>query len=139
MRDDKWLLSRMDHLWSNYFSDIPQLNPVYIRFGRYARLRFGSIKLDRRSGKTDITITGMFKDPKVPQEIVEHTIAHELCHYAHGFSSPHAQLHRFPHEGGIIKKEMDDRGLGYLFLAYKKWVHGYREELKDYYRKRRRW
>jgi hypothetical protein len=133
MRDDKWLLSRLDHLWLAYFSDVPQLNPVFIHFGRFARLRFGSIKLDRRSNKTYITITGMFKDEKVPEEIVDHTIAHELCHYAHGFSSPHAQLHRFPHEGGVIKTEMEKRDLVYLISAYRKWIKGYREELRDYY------
>lgn len=136
IRDDNWLLSRLDHLWSDYFSDVPQTNPVFIRFGRYARLRFGSIRLDRRAGKTYILITSMFKSPKVPKEVVDHTIAHELCHYTHGFSSPHPKLHKYPHSGGIIKKEMEDRGLLHLYEAYRKWLKGYREELKEYYRGR---
>lgn len=136
MRDDKWLLSRLDHLWSQYFPDVPQINPVFIRFGRFARLRFGSIRMDRRSKKTYITISGMFKDLKVPQEIVDHTITHELCHYAHGFSSPHTRQHRYPHEGGVIKAEMENRGLIHLYNAYRKWIMSYREELKEYYRRR---
>lgn len=139
MRDDNWLLARLDYLWSNYFADIPQINPVYIRFGRFARLRFGSIRMDRATKKTYITISGMFKDQSVPQEIVDHTIAHELCHYTHGFSSPHKRLHRFPHEGGIIKHELENRGLIYLYEAYRNWIKGYREELKSYYRQRHRW
>lgn len=136
MRDDKWLLSRLDHLWSQYFPDVPQINPVFIRFGRFARLRFGSIRMDRRSKKTYITISGMFKNERIPQEIVDHTIAHELCHYAHGFSSPHVRQHRYPHEGGVIKVEMENRGLIHLYNAYKKWIRSYREELKEYYRRR---
>lgn len=137
MRDDKWLLSRLDVIWSKHFADVPQINPVFIKFGRFARLRFGSIKLDRRTKKTYVTISGMFKDERVPQEIVDHTIAHELCHYAHGFSSPHPQLHRYPHEGGVIKKEMEDRSLTCLYDAYRKWIRGYREELKEFYRRKR--
>lgn len=134
MRDDKWLLSRLDYLWSEYFQDIPQVNPVFIKFGRFSKLRLGSIKMEPGSNKTYITITGMFKDLKVPQEIADHTIAHELCHYAHGFSSPHRRLHRFPHEGGVIKKEMEDRGLMHLFDAYRKWIKTYRIELKEAYK-----
>lgn len=136
MRDDKWLLSRLDYLWSEYFTDIPQINPVFIKFGRFSRLRLGSIKMEPGSKKTYITITGMFKDLKVPQETVDHTIAHELCHYAHGFSSPHARLHRYPHEGGVIKKEMEKRGLIYLFEAYRKWIKTYRLELKEAYKEK---
>lgn len=136
MRDDKWLLSRLDYLWTEHFSDVPQINPVFIKFGRFSRLRLGSIKLDPRTNKTYITITGMFKQAQIPQEVVDHTIVHELCHYVHGFSSPHRRLHRFPHEGGIIKKEMENRGLTYLFLAYKEWIKTYRVELKEDYQKK---
>ena len=134
MRDDKWLLARLDHLWSNHFSDVAQINPVFIRFGRYARLRFGSIRLDRKTKKTYIIISGMFKDGRFPQEIVDHTIAHELCHYAHGFSSPHKRLHKFPHEGGVIRRELEDRGLIHLYKTYREWIRGYRKELREYYR-----
>lgn len=136
MRDDQWLLSRLDIIWSEFFPDIPQANPVFINFGRFARLRFGSIRLDRKSGRTFITISGMFKDEMVPVEMVDHTIAHELCHYAHGFSSPHRRLHKFPHEGGVIKKEMEKRGLIHLYKAYREWIREYKLELKDYYRRR---
>ncbi len=166
MRDDTWLLSRLDHLWNNYFSDVPQINPVFIKFGRQARLRFGSIRLEgscRSTApldilarglaagaqwgapsratppqKTIITITGMFKDSKIPQEVVDHTIAHELVHYVHGFSSPHKRLHRFPHEGGVVKGELENRGLIHLFRAYKEWIKSYKIELKEYYYARRR-
>ena len=148
MRDDNWLLSRLDCIWSESFSDIPQVNPVFICFGRFARLRFGSIRICPASGsrptnwratpqKTIITITGMFKDEKIPQVVVDHTIAYELCHYAHGFSSPHKRMHKYPHEGGVVALEMKNRGLIYLINDYKKWIKGYKEELKVEYQKKR--
>ncbi len=128
-RDDKWLLSRLDHLWSNYFGSVKQVNPVFIKFGRYSRFRLGSIRMERTSKNSYITITGMFKDEKVPLEVVDHTIAHELCHYAHGFSSPNPRLHRYPHHGGVIKRELEERNLHHLVKAYRDWLKKYRKSL----------
>lgn len=125
-RDDRWLLSRLDLIWSKYFLDVLQNNPVFVRFGRFSRFRLGSIKLDRKSGKSYITITSMFKDSKVPVEVIDHTLAHELTHYAHGFSSKRTRLHRYPHAGGVVKKEMIRRGMGHLVKAYKEWMKSYR-------------
>lgn len=128
-RDDVWLLSRLNYLWDNFFSDVIQVNPVFIRFGRYSKYRLGSIRLDPHTKKTFITITGMFKNPSVPLSIVDHTIAHELCHYTHGFSSPKIRLHRYPHHGGVIKQELQQRQLGHLASSYAKWVKDYRKKL----------
>lgn len=130
-RDDVWLLSRLDYIWTNFFPDVKQSNKIFIRFGRHARLRLGSIKLDRKRGNTMITITSLFKDPKVPQEVIDHTIAHELCHYTHGFSSPHPKLHKYPHHGGVIRQEMADRHLSHLTRAYQKWIKLYRKQLEN--------
>jgi hypothetical protein len=129
-RDDIWLLSRLDYLWSNYFPNVNQDNPVFIKFGRYSKFRLGSIKFDYRTKKSYITITGMFKDKSIPVEVIDHTIAHELCHYTHGFSSPRPQLHQYPHSGGVIKREMEERNLGHLHKAYQKWVKTYRDKLR---------
>lgn len=129
-RDDIWLLSRLDYLWSNYFSDVTQDNPIFIQFGRYSKFRLGSIRFDRGNKKSYITITSMFKDMNIPVEVVDHTIAHELCHYTHGFSSPKAQLHRYPHSGGVIQRELAERNLQCLSKAYKAWIKEYREVLR---------
>lgn len=131
-RTDSWLLSRLDFLWSNYFKDIPQTNQVFIKFGRFSRLKLGSIRMDKLSGHTFITITSMFKYEEVPIEVIDHTIAHELCHYAHGFSSPHPRLHKYPHHGGVIKKELEERGLKYLVRSYRDWLKGYREMVDNF-------
>lgn len=126
-RGDVWLRSRLEFLWENYFSDIPLSNPVKISFGRFSKFRLGSIRLDPKSKISYITITSMFRDPKIPVEVVDQTIAHELCHYTHGFSSTREKKHAKPHSGGVIKKELSDRGLLFLFLAYQEWVKGYKK------------
>ncbi|EKD91285.1 MAG: hypothetical protein ACD_30C00028G0004 [uncultured bacterium] len=129
-RDNFWLLSRLDHLWSNYFTNVTQDNPIFIKFGRHSRFRLGSIKFDPRTKHSYITITSMFKDLKIPTEVVDHTIAHELCHYTHGFSSPKQKMHRYPHHGGVIKKELAQRGLQHLSRAYSAWIKVYRKQLR---------
>lgn len=129
IRDNNWLLSRLDSLWSEYFADVPQTNKVFIRFGRYAKYRLGSIRLNRQTKASYIIITAMFKDEKVPAEVVDHTIGHELVHYAHGFSSSNPRLHKYPHAGGVVRKEMAERGMEYLHQSYKQWVKLYRKKL----------
>lgn len=129
VRDNIWLLSRLDHLWEKHFPDLKQNNKLFIKFGRYSKLRLGSIKMDRKLGHTLITITSMFKDSKIPVEVVDHTIGHELTHYAQGFSSPHIKLHRYPHEGGVVKRELLARGFGKELSIYQDWVKSYRKKL----------
>lgn len=128
-RDNKWLLFRLDFIWSKYFPDVPQTNKVFIKFGRHAKYRLGSIKLDRKTKASFIIITSMFKDIKIPAEVVDHTIGHELVHYAHGFSSTNPRLHKYPHAGGVVKREMTERGMKYLHDAYQNWIKQYRKEL----------
>ncbi|TSC86355.1 MAG: hypothetical protein G01um10147_878 [Microgenomates group bacterium Gr01-1014_7] len=132
-RDDQWLLSRLDFLWSKYFVDIPQKNRLFIRFGRFAKFRLGSIRLSKKNRATHITITGMFKDLTIPQEVIDQTIGHELVHYAHGFSSVHPRLHRYPHAGGVVRKEMKERGMEHLYQAYRNWMKSYRKLLMKRY------
>jgi hypothetical protein len=129
-RNDAWLLSRLDYLWSTFFKDTEQVNPVFIRFGRYSKYRLGSIRLEKVAKVSYITITGMFKDERIPTEVVDHTIAHEMTHYAHGFSSAKPRLHKYPHHGGIIKKELESRNMHHLVVAYSKWLKEYRKTLQ---------
>lgn len=134
-RDDNWLLSRLDFIWNKYFSDILKKNKVFIRFGRFAKFRLGSIRLNRKTNSTYITITGMFKNLAIPERVVDQTIGHELVHYAHGFSSVHPRLHKYPHAGGVVSKEMRERGMEHLYQAYKTWVKVYRRSLIKRYAK----
>ena len=131
-RDNVWLLSRLDYVWSKHFTDVDQTNPLFIRFGRYSKYRLGSIRLNKHTKNSFIVITNMFQDQSIPQEVIDHTIAHELVHYAHGFSSIRPRLHKYPHAGGVVKKEMEERGMGYLYKAYKNWVKEYRKRISSY-------
>jgi len=129
MRDNAYLQSRLNYLWQDYFADIPQQNKVFIKFGRAAKYRFGSIRLSYEDNSTHILINGMFKDESYPKEIIDHTIAHELVHYAQGFSSPRPRMHAYPHRGGVIDKELNDRGLKHLVFIYNVWVVQYKKSL----------
>lgn len=130
MRDNSWLEARLYKIWQSYFADVKGTNPLIVRFGRSALYRFGSIKLDLRSKISYITINGNFRNPKLPVQVIDHTLAHELVHFTQGFSSKNPRLHRYPHRGGIIDKELKERGLNHLVLYYKNWLNTYRKTLE---------
>ncbi len=153
MRDDTWLGEQLQILLQKYFSSVPITNPIEIKWGREAKYRFGSIKLVSyrsikrikshkgiegikgliRIGETPkkslITITAMFKDEAVPVGVVHYTIAHELCHYAHGFSSMNRRMFRHPHHGGVINRELRERNAQDLIPIFRKWLKEYRAEI----------
>ena len=130
-RDNEWLQEQLAQLWYRHFSDIEQPNDVVIKFGRPAMARLGSIKWGRKpvahpdgskQRRSIITMTGYFKDPAIPDEVILAVMAHELSHYAHGFSSPLFQKYNHPHKGGVVDKEIKARGLGEILTFHKKWM-----------------
>lgn len=139
-RPNSYLEERLQYIWNNHFPDIPRVNQIIIQFGRSARNQLGSIRaigprrVLRRPGPfpkhswwlpestSIITINGHFKKPAVPGIIIDSVIAHELVHYAHGFSSPHPQLFRYPHQGGIVTRELKKRGLSEALKFQKQWL-----------------
>lgn len=140
MRDHQWLVTQLEFLLSEYFSDMPITNPIEVKFGREAKFRFGSIKLLKHRGlrmilgrskpqKSIITVTRMFSREDIPIDVVHYTIAHELCHYAHGFSSENKRLFKHPHHGGVVNAEIKNRGGEKLILAYKHWIKEYRKKI----------
>lgn len=152
MRDNTWLEEQLQFLLQKYFSNVTITNPIDIRFGREARYRFGSIKLvshksiKGRKGirsikgliravgsdkpkKSLITVTSMFAKEHVPVGVVQYTIAHELCHYAHGFSSTNKRMFRHPHHGGVVNRELTQRGAENLIREFKVWLKGYRKAI----------
>jgi len=139
MRDDEWLSEKMYNLWESHFEDVPRLNVVVIKFGKRSKRQLGCIgwlgnktkkieKMLSKEGGADhdkvtlINITSYFKDESIPEEIVIGTIAHEMCHYAHGFNSPLKQIYDHPHKGGLIRKEFQKRGLIEVHKYSKKWL-----------------
>lgn len=148
MRSDKWLKDQLQLLLKKYFSNIKISNPIEIKWGREAKYRFGSIKLVKPRGlrlvggfrslrrlrenqpqKSVITITSMFRDENIPEKVVQYTISHELCHYAHGFSSSNRRLFRHPHHGGVINQELTERGAKDLIYEFKAWLKAYRRQI----------
>lgn len=131
MRNIKFLEDILYDLWENNFCDIPRKNLVVIKYGKRSKRQLGSIKLANRKTKirgimrnkendylvqddksiTVITINRYFRNEVIPEFIVRATVAHELCHYAHGFSSPLEKRFVNPHQGSVIKKELQKRGL----------------------------
>lgn len=151
MRDDWWLQRQLEILLKKYFADVKQVNPIEIRFGREAKYRFGSIRLEKPRGlrvlmgfrslrsirdnppqKSIVTITSMFANEDVPVDVVRYTIAHELCHFAHGFSSTNKRMFRHPHHGGIVNRELVNRGAHHLIVEFKKWLKDYRKKILEH-------
>ena len=108
MRDDNWLRNRMLEIWQLRFMDVPMKNEVKIKFKGKWKTKFGHIKL--KNNITEIIINSLFKHEDVPQYIIDLTIAHELVHYSHGFQSPLERKYNYPHQGGIVRKELKKRG-----------------------------
>lgn len=108
MRDNNFLTQRLSQIWSLLFEDTPKLNNVVIKFKGSWKNKFGHIK---KLGKdTEIAINNLFKNEIVPEYIIDITIAHELIHYMHGFNSPIKRKYKHPHKGGIVTKELKNRG-----------------------------
>lgn len=130
MRTNLFLVKRLNFLLRKYFPDaLSKKDKIIVRWGRRAKLRFGSIRYCYKSDCVNITINGKFRDKKYPQAIVDHTLAHELVHFVQGFPTPGPALHRYPHRGGVIDKELRERKLYHLVGFYKKWVRSYLKSL----------
>lgn len=147
MRDQAWLEKELQILLRKYFSDVVISNPIEIHFGREAKFRFGSIKLvsTKKAGrvknlktlleirgapkKSLITITSMFANEDIPVDVVRYTICHELCHYAHGFSSTNKRMFKHPHHGGVVNLELKRRGAEELIPSFKEWLKQYRGKI----------
>ena len=142
MRDNKYLENLLYDLWDNHFCDVPRKNLVVIKFGKYSKRQLGSIKLANRYTKikglmrkrkeelevqdeksvTVITVTRYFQNEIVPEYVIRATIAHELCHYTHGFQSPLEKQFNHPHQGNVIKKELAKRDLLDQEKEAEKWL-----------------
>lgn len=104
------------------FPDLVAANEVVIRYGQRARTRLGSIRMSRDGTVSTILINRLFQLEVVPLEVVDATIAHELTHYLHGFSSPLEQKFSTPHAGGVVTRELEQRGFGSAVELQKKWL-----------------
>lgn len=142
VRDNKYLENLLYDLWENNFCDVARLNLVAIKYGKHSKRQLGSIRLIKDRNTFDryikkynfkkdvfehksvslINITRFFMYDYVPEYVVKATIAHELCHYTHGFSSPLEKKFKYPHQGGVVRKELKARGLYDAYIDSKRWL-----------------
>ena len=118
-RNEVWLTERVTLLRHIHFSDVARGYPIVTRFGIRARNRFGSI--GAQDQRTIILVNRLFADPVVPVFVVDATLAHELAHYAHGFGSGLPRIYTDPHRGGVVDRELENRGLGELTRKSELW------------------
>lgn len=139
MRSATWLEAQLQDFLKGSFADLEVCNRLEIHWGRAAQRRFGSIKMSRDQRVSTITINGLFRDESIPEQIIQATLAHELAHYAHGFSSPLPRKYKSPHAGGVIDRELRKRGLGLLSAYEKQWTKNHWPEvLKQNFGRRQR-
>lgn len=118
MRDDTWLQTRFEQIWSLFFPEVEKKN-VFIRWKGHWKNKFGHIKKTRHG--SEIAINHLFKDLRVPEDIVKLTIAHEIVHYMHGFHSHLPRQYDHPHQGGIVDKVLKEKGFAYALKQERQW------------------
>jgi hypothetical protein len=132
----------MYDVWEEYFNDVPRQNFVITNFGRYSKRQLGCIKyateqtrikellkkyendivLQDIDSVSVILLTRYFKSLDIPEFVLVSTLSHELCHYTHGFHSPLPKKYKYPHKGGVVKKEMQHRGLEKILSKSNLWL-----------------
>ena len=121
MRNNDWLQNRMHHIWETLFPDLEKKNNIIIRFKGRWKNKFGHIKR-LKNKDSEIVVNGYFQKEHIPEFIIDLTIAHEIIHYMHGFNSPHPKLYRYPHQNGIVKKELIKRGFQNMLKLERNWI-----------------
>ncbi len=121
MRNNDFLRERFFVIYKTYFADVELKNKIILRFGRRAKTRLGSIKLNNKK-ESVITINAIFREDIVPIYMIDATLAHEFVHYMHGFNSEKEQLYRHPHRGGIVDHELRKRGMTEILVEQKIWL-----------------
>lgn len=125
-RTNSWLTDKLRALYAQSFADVPITNTVLVKFGKKSRGRLGSIVMKPKRGYDQkvsvISLNRILKDERVPEYVIDAVLAHEFVHYAHGFNSPLPQLYRYPHQAGIVDRELKNRGLEALLKKEKWWT-----------------
>ena len=121
MRDESWLINRFYFVWQAYFPEVEKRNHVVTRWKGKWRNKFGHIK-KLKDNNTEIVINSLFKDERIPEYVIDITLAHEIVHYMHGFNSPHEKQFKYPHQGNIVNRELKKRGLDSYLKMEKRFV-----------------
>ena len=112
----------LDHIWQQFFSDIPCVNEVQIAYCQPWKSRLGLIRLSVDNATSFIGINALLQHRQVPEYVLITTVAHELTHYAHGFGSPLPRLYKHPHANNVVDRELEKRGLGEYVQKSDVWI-----------------
>src|SRR5579859_1836437 len=112
----------LDHIWHQYFLDIPCVNEVQIAYCHPWKSRLGLIRLSLDSATSFIGINALLQHQHVPDFVLITTIAHELAHYTHGFGSPLPRLYKHPHANDVVNRELEQRGLREAVQQSDAWI-----------------
>ncbi len=112
----------LNHVWQEYFFDIPRVNDVQVAYCFPWKNRLGMIRLSVDNATSFIGINALLQHQLVPECVLITTIAHELTHYAHGFGSPLPRLYKHPHANDVVKRELEKRRLGEYVYQSDAWI-----------------
>ncbi len=112
----------LDHIWQQYFPDIPCVNEVQIAYCHPWKSRLGLIRLSLDNATSFIGVNALLQHRQVPECVLITTIAHELTHYAHGFGSPLPRLYKHPHANNVVNRELEQRGIGEYVHQSDAWI-----------------
>jgi|GEM_PF-3581591 len=108
-----WPIARLvDATWQQYFPDVPRANIIVAGYDFRWKTRLGRIRMLVDGSESEITLNTYLDNLQVPSEISVVIIAHEIVHYAQGFSSPLPRMQRHAHNHGAVSHELARRGLG---------------------------
>ena len=121
-RPQAWLRDSLGLIWARHFGDTPAVNEVAIAYCRPSKHRLGWIALSLSGRSSLIGINRLLGGRDVPEYVSTVTIAHELVHYCHGFGSPLPRRYADAHAGGVVERELEQRGLGESLRRYEEWA-----------------
>lgn len=108
---DQYLARRTAELIRENFAERGVTNLLVVKWGKRWPRTLGHIKtLEHRDFGSTIEINALFKNPDVPEYVLDYVLMHELVHYFQGFGSNHEKKSRHPHKGGVVDKELDRLG-----------------------------
>ncbi len=124
-QSDRFLAAKTAAICREYFKHREITNLLIVKWGKPWKTKLGHIKALKGNPELGsvIEINTVFKDPRVPQYVIDVTILHELVHYFQGFGSNHVRRHRHPHRGGAVDNELVEFGWKELMKKQDEWVH----------------
>ena len=131
---DQYLARRAASLIRENFGERGVTNLLVVKWGKRWNRTLGHIKtLENKDFGSEIEINSLFKNPDVPEYVLDYVLMHELVHYFQGFGSNHEKKSKHPHKGGVVDKELDRLGWKEIREKGEAWIKAnWRDTLVKY-------